>query len=89
MTGDHRFVGGHHRFARFDRRQDQRASRFDPSDHLHHDVHARILDHGLRICGELFGRQIDRSGPLQITHGHTDQLKISDQRMTFLRGQQD
>ena len=89
MPGDHRFVSGHHRFARLDRRQYQGPGRFDPADHLHHDVHAWILDHGLRIGGELFGREIDGAGPLQITYGHADQLKISNKRMTFLRGQED
>ena len=52
VFGEQLLVGGDHRLARVERRQDKRAGDARASDRLDHDAHGRVRDHGLRVRGE-------------------------------------
>ena len=89
MACDHRLVGGDHGLAGLNCLKDQGAGRFDPPDHLHHDVHCRVVDHGCRIGGQHGIGQLDGTAAFEITYGNADQLQVLHQGMTLLGVQQD
>ena len=64
VAGNDRLVGGHHGFTGSDGPEDQAAGRLQAAHHLHHDVHAGIIHHGFRVCGEELTGEFDRPGPI-------------------------
>ena len=79
IAGNDSLVGRHHGFAGGDGPQDQAAGRLQATHHLHHDVDVGVIHHGVWVRGEELTREFDRSGPIQIPHGHPFQGKFSHQ----------
>ena len=89
VTRDHRFVRGNDGFSGGDGLQDQASCWLDPTDHFHHHIDCRVVDHDGWIGSQDFVGEFDRPWSVQVSNRHAYKFQIRDKGMTFTRALQD